>query len=99
MPHVYIKNKINSEDVLSLQGVEIRENDRVVKVKEIFRSVHQDAFLMRTVAVDKDYMQTFFILIAPHNSDFIVKIDSGFQPYRTPAVKMAIEKIARKIGK
>jgi tRNA (guanine-N7-)-methyltransferase len=99
MPHVYIKSKISSEDILPLQGLEIREKDSMVKVKEIFRSVRQDAFLVRTVAVDKDYMQTFFILIAPHNSDFIVKIDSGFQPYRTPAVKMAVEKIAQNIRK
>ncbi len=99
MPHVYIKHDIAPDDVSRLQGLEVRQKECVVKVKETFRSARQDAYLVRTVAVDKDYLQTFFILIARHNRNFIVKIDSGFQPYRTPAVKMAVELIARQMEK
>jgi tRNA (guanine-N7-)-methyltransferase len=95
MPHYFVAQKITSERVYQLIGLERSEEDRVFKIKEIFEKPGHNVFLFRIVAVDDDYKQSFFILVAPHEKGFIVKIDIGFQPYRTPAVKWAVEEIGR----
>ncbi|MCK4894913.1 MAG: tRNA (guanosine(46)-N7)-methyltransferase TrmB [Calditrichia bacterium] len=95
MPHYFVDKKVSSKQIYLLNGLECSEENRVFKVKEIFERPAHNVFLFRIVAVDDGYMQTFFILVAPHGKGFIIKIDTGFQPYRTPAVKWAVEEIGR----
>jgi len=95
MPHFIGKKKLKSEFIQQLKGLEKIEKTKVFKVKEIFEKKDDQAFLLRTVTVDEDYLQTFFILVASHEQGFIVKLDQGFQPYRTPAVKWAVEVIGK----
>ena len=97
MPHFIGDKELKSNVVKNLQGLEKNENGKVFKIKEIFQKPNEQAFLLRTVTVDEDYLQTFFILVAAHERGFIVKLDQGFQPYRTPAVKWAVEVIGQKI--
>lgn len=95
MPHVIIEKKIHPDAVYNLKALSRAEGDQIFIVKEIFARPDQEAFLLRTVTTDQGYTQNFFILIATHPSGYIVKIDSGFQPYRTPAVKAAIRKVGQ----
>ena len=95
MPHYFVERQISSEQVYKLNDLQRSEDKRVFKVKEIFEKSDQHVFLIRMVAIDEGYLQKFFILVAPHERGFIVKIDTGFQPYRTPAVKWAVEEIGR----
>lgn len=95
MPHVYIPHQIASSEIENLRGLEQTSADRVFAIKEVFSTLNKQAFLLRTVTSDRNYVQNFFLVIARHGQGFIVKIDSGFQPYRTPAVKMAVEKIGK----
>ncbi len=98
MPHYFVNREINPGDVLTLRGLERSEQTKRFKVKEIFFSPDGKTYLLRTVTVDKEYLQNFFIVVARHELGFIVKVDVGFQPYRTPAVKMAIKAIADLLG-
>jgi tRNA (guanine-N7-)-methyltransferase len=93
MPHYFIDKNIKSLEIEKLSGYELKRDKRVFKIKEVYRRKDQQSFLLRTVAVDGDYLQNFFILAAVHEKGTIIKIDAGFQPYRTPAVKMAVEEI------
>ncbi|RQW07991.1 MAG: hypothetical protein EH225_00865 [Calditrichaeota bacterium] len=97
MPHFFIQKEIANQDILKLKGFRFRKGESVFTVKEIFQSPEKDAYLLRIAAVDRDYLQTFFLLVARHEKNFIVKIDAGFQPYRTPAVKLAVEKISNRL--
>ncbi|UCF63834.1 MAG: tRNA (guanosine(46)-N7)-methyltransferase TrmB [bacterium] len=95
MPHFIGKKQLKPALIRGLKGLEKIDKTRVFKVKEIFEKQDEQTFLLRTVAVDEDYLQTFFILVASHEQGFIVKLDQGFQPYRTPAVKWAVEVIGK----
>ena len=98
MPHFIIKKKIHPENVSKLQGEVEKKDGSIFKIKEVFSNLSQRVFLLRTVTTDYDYTQNFFILIAPYGKGFIVKIDTSYQPYRTPAVKFVIEKVAMLLG-
>jgi tRNA (guanine-N7-)-methyltransferase len=95
MPHYFIEKNIKSLKIEKLSGYELKRDKQVFKIKEVYRRKDRQSFLMRTVAVDGDYLQNFFILAAVHEKGTIIKIDAGFQPYRTPAVKMAVEEIGK----
>ncbi len=93
MPHMIISKKINEKNIIRLEGMEKIIAENVFKIKEVFVRPDRQAFLLRTITKDRDYTQKFFVLVAQHKDGTIIKIDTGFQPYRTPAVKMVIEEI------
>lgn len=95
MPHVYLQCEISPAQIKMLKGLTRIQDDQVCKIKEVFSSPEDQAYLLRTVTSDRDYVQNFFILVARHDQGYIVKIDSGYQPYRTPAVKMAVQEVGR----
>ncbi len=99
MPHVILHRRMDSGKILALNGLVVKHSDSVFAVKEIFMKPDDRACMLRMVASDKDYTQNFFILIAEHRDGFIVKIDAGIQPYRTPAVKFAVFEIGRLLDK
>lgn len=91
MPHVIIGNQFNIGIIEKLKGIQYQSGKKIFKVKEVFIQPDEQTFLLRTITKDDDYRQMFFILIARHVQGSIVKIDPGFQPYRTPAVMMAVQ--------
>jgi tRNA (guanine-N7-)-methyltransferase len=99
MPHVLIQHEVSMTEIKKLKNAEQVWEDRVYKIKEVFSSPDEQAYLLRTVTSDRNYVQNFFILVARHEQGYIVKIDSGYQPYRTPAVKMALQEVGRRLQK
>jgi tRNA (guanine-N7-)-methyltransferase len=95
MPHVYLPREVSLTEIKLLKGLTRIQDDQVCKIKEVFSSPENQAYLLRTVTSDRDYVQNFFILVARQEQGYIVKIDSGYQPYRTPAVKMAVQEVGR----
>lgn len=99
MPHYMIDQEITSRDIAALKGLTRQENGHLFVIKEIYFNQEQRTHLLRTVVSDDDYQQAFFILVSPHQKGFIVKIDPVFQPYRTPAVKMAVFEVGKQLAK
>jgi tRNA (guanine-N7-)-methyltransferase len=97
MPHVIIKHPMMPEKINQLKGLVEKKDGIVYKVIDVFQDLSGEAFLLRMVTVDEDYTQNFFILVAIYNQGFIVKIDPGYQPYRTPAVKTAVMEIGQRL--
>ena len=97
MPHAILFKEIHPADIFTLEGLKQKSEEMLFKIKEIFISKDGKAFVLRTITIDRDYKQNFFLIIAPHGEKFIIKIDPVSQPYRTPAVKMAIHEIAKTI--
>jgi tRNA (guanine-N7-)-methyltransferase len=54
--------------------------------------------LIRTIAVDDDYEQHFFVKVAPSPRGFLVQPDSVGCPFRTPAVRGALGEVASSVG-
>ena len=95
MPHFFVEKNIKRLKIENLAGYEMKRDRQVFKIKEVFKKKDHNAYLLRTVAVDDGYMQNFFLLAAVHEKGTIIKIDIGFQPYRTPSVKMAVEEVGK----
>ncbi len=95
MPHVIIDHSIDSKKIFALKNYLKKEDDWLFTVKEVFYNPENQAHLLRTVASDGDYHQSFFMIISPHPQGYIVKIDPVFQPYRTPAVKHAVWEVGK----
>lgn len=97
MPHIILHRTIDTKKIIKLKGLVEKKNGSVYKVLNVFKDLSAEAYLLRMVTTDEDYTQNFFILIAPHEKGCIVKIDPGYQPYRTPAVKEAILGIGQQL--
>jgi tRNA (guanine-N7-)-methyltransferase len=95
MPHIVIQKKSIPENINGLKGLVRKNSGFIYKILDVFRDLSGKAFLLRMVTSDGDYRQNFFILVAEYDQGFIVKIDPGYQPYRTPAVKAAIADIGQ----
>ncbi|MGH1365486.1 MAG: tRNA (guanine(46)-N(7))-methyltransferase TrmB [Calditrichia bacterium] len=94
MPHTFLTREPELMLVRKLQDFTHRDKHGLVTVKQIFKNTEQDGYLLKVVAKDIDYKQSFFVLIKPHEDGrWIVKLDQGALPYRTPAVKMAVWEI------
>ncbi|MEJ2636021.1 MAG: tRNA (guanosine(46)-N7)-methyltransferase TrmB [Calditrichia bacterium] len=98
MPHVIVEKDIQPGQLYSLKGLVKKEENRIFLVKEVFSNQNNEAYVLRTVATDQDYTQNFFILVAKHEKGYIIKIDPAYQPYRTPAVKMAVRELGVILG-
>ncbi len=97
MPHKLIQTPITPEQVFALRNFQFEAGYQFFIVKEVFASEDGNHFLIKTIAKDEDYLQKFFITIAPHQTQWIVKLDTTTQPYRTAAVKLAIHQIADRL--
>ncbi len=93
MPHFILPGNVDSQQVFSLKDFFHKEDGKVFAVKEVFADSTRAVFLLKVVSTDDDYSQTFYLVVAPRSDGYIVKIDQGVQPYRTPAVKLAVRKI------
>ncbi|HQV30564.1 MAG TPA: hypothetical protein PKV71_01740 [Calditrichia bacterium] len=95
MPHAFIDREIRDEFVKPLCGLEHREGEDLFIVKSALRDMEEDRYILKVVAADQGYRQSFLVQIKPHETGrWLVKLDPSVQPYRTPAVKMAIRQIA-----
>ena len=95
MPHAFVNKDIESADVEALYGQEYHEGDRRFVVKSGYKQLGREMFLLRMVTKDVDYKQDFFVQIKRQESTrWIVRLDPTIRPYRTPAVKMMIAKVA-----
>lgn len=96
MPHAFVEKPLTKEKIESLIGLEHREADKLFVVKDAFVGVNEPQFLLKLVAKDMAYQQNFFVVITRQAAGrWLVKLDPAMQPYRTPAVKMAVWQIGK----
>lgn len=94
MPHFIIeKTHLPSSRIFQLKGVSEKGEGSMFVIKEVFATQDRQAYLLRTVATDQDFYQSFYLIVAPHRQGHIVKLDATIQPYRTPAVKTAVRRV------
>lgn len=94
MPHAFIEKEIHIDSIEKLIGEEYIEAETFFVVKAAFSSSDGRGYLLRMITKDGHYKQSFYITVSRHeNHRWLVKLDTTFQPYRTPAVKLAVWKI------
>ncbi|SHF20546.1 tRNA (guanine-N(7)-)-methyltransferase [Marinitoga hydrogenitolerans DSM 16785] len=98
LPHKNIRD-INIEKLKELKDNHIKENNLSFTVNSIYEDLLNDRFLLKVVSTDNDFMQQYYISIYKKTKDWLVKLDSTTIPYRTPAVKFSVYKIAELIEK
>ncbi len=99
MPHAFVKKEITSENIENLVGLTHKEVDKLFVVKDSFRDADANRFLLRVVAKDSSYQQDFYLLVVRQNKNrWLIKLDPTLQPYRTPAVKMAVLQIGQRLN-
>lgn len=92
MPHVHLKN-VHEDKVKALQNKVFHEDqESSFVVKNIYSNA--DEFLLRIISSDGGFQQHYFVAIRKKGNSYIVKIDPSTIPYRTPAVKNSVFKIA-----
>ncbi|MCK5077470.1 MAG: tRNA (guanosine(46)-N7)-methyltransferase TrmB [Calditrichia bacterium] len=96
MPHVILKKELDNEKIISsLNNLEIKHEKFLFKIKEIYENESHERFLLKTIAVDGEQQQKFFIVIQKRTDNWLIKLDDLTQPFRTPAVKFAVFEVGR----
>jgi len=106
MPHATVNKNAPVEKVFELINRQYKSNDesRICVYKGTFRDRDANRFLVKTIAVDtspkegNNFEQHFFIDVINRKKDWIIKLDSVSNPYRTPAVKFAVQNLARELN-
>lgn len=96
MPHAFVPVSLMKTDRLSqvLEKSHFDEKTQSTCVfKEVFRDLEQPHYLVKTIAFDGDFQQHFMIVIYARQDDWVIKLDSATNPFRTPAVKFAIHQL------
>lgn len=101
MPHASIKKeKADLSNIFTNLNTPFKSGSgkQVCIFKGAFSDDKSSHYLVKTIAVDGEFEQHFFINIFERDNDWVVKLDSVSNPYRTPAVKFSVSEIARLIS-
>jgi len=95
MPHT--KGLFEEERIPLLQGKVFKEKNKVLVIKGIYKSTQNDAYIIKVISSDGEYQQHYYLVAYPEepgSRQWIIKLDSASNPYRTPAVKWSVLAIA-----
>ena len=92
LPHVLFQGDVKDEDVFSLEGKVFKKGDKVFVVKNTFKG--RSSFLLKVISTDKDFQQQYFLILLKRKNGWLLRLDSVSNPYRTPAVKWSVRKLA-----
>ncbi len=92
MPH--IKCWVEESKFSELTGKVFKDGNKVVVVKGVYKSVENDAYIIKVISSDGDFQQHYYLVVYPEDGEWIIKLDSASNPYRTPAVKWSVKAIA-----
>lgn len=96
MPHVFIDRNLGQEELTALEGHALYLDGKRMIIKSSYRGLQHQTFLVRVVSKDQDFKQDFFVLVKKAGRGrWLAKLDPVTNPYRTPAVKMAVAEIGR----
>lgn len=97
LPHAKLK-RVNTDKLFKIKGQIWQEDDKVVVIKDVYQNLDLDNWLVLTYSSDGDFQQHYYILITRKDDGFLVKLDSTTVPFRTPAVKWSVYRIAEEIS-
>lgn len=97
LPHTKIK-KMDIKKLTQMKGQIWQEGEKVVVIKDVYHNLDQKNWLVLTYSSDSDFQQHYYILITKKGDGFLVKLDSTTVPFRTPAVKWSVFRLAEEIG-
>ncbi|HPE68761.1 MAG TPA: tRNA (guanosine(46)-N7)-methyltransferase TrmB [Thermotogota bacterium] len=98
MPHARVSKSQSFLDNLAIgvnRPLQSGDGSSVCVFKGLFKDKVSEHFLVKTIAVDEAFEQHFFIDIFSRGDEWVVKLDSVSNPYRTPAVKFAVASLAK----
>jgi tRNA (guanine-N7-)-methyltransferase len=93
MPNMVIPGKLNTDTLSKLINYQYFDSDTFFVVKEIYGNIENSVKLIHVITKDNGYKQDFYIKLINRKNDVVVKLDKISLPYRTAAVKSAINKI------
>jgi len=98
MPHAKLAMPFEQEKIAALAGLKESWPDGAFVVKGVFFSPAEKTALLRVFSSDQGFTQHFFLAISEYQHGLIVQLDGATVPFRTPAVKRAVAKVAQALG-
>ncbi len=97
MPHAFVPSgNFHLDHLLPILDTSQHEpkTQSVCVYKEVFVRVDQTDYLVKTITFDGGFQQHFFIVLYRREDDWVIKLDKAANPFRTPAVKFSIRRLA-----
>ncbi|RMF62116.1 MAG: hypothetical protein D6748_00185 [Calditrichaeota bacterium] len=68
MPHVFVNRELRETDIENLVENKQQQQKQMFIVKEGYRAIEDGKFLLRVIARDADYQQTFWVAVKRESS-------------------------------
>ncbi|MCD6551399.1 tRNA (guanosine(46)-N7)-methyltransferase TrmB [Thermotoga sp.] len=95
MAHVTFEGTVSWRKLKSLEGKVFKNGNRVFVVKKVYKNGN---YLLKVISTDEgDFHQTYYLNLSERNGKWVLKLDDGSDPYRTPAMKWSLRVIAREL--
>ncbi len=75
------------------------KKDLVFVIKGVYKALDKNAYIIKVVSSDAGYQQQYYLVVYNESEDnWIIKLDSSSNPFRTPAVKWSVYKLAEELN-
>lgn len=95
MPHVHLK-KIDLSKLEKISNEKFSEDGMVIQFRGLFKGNNE--YLLKAVAVDQEFVQTYYIIIKSAQDEWLARLDEGIRVFKTPAIKKSIDIVGRYIA-
>lgn len=99
MPHRIIENEISAEQIIPLTDFEYEAGNHLFVIKEVYGNFKKKGYLLRVISKDFNYKQVFYIVVSRRETEWLIKLDETCPVFRTPAVKLAVNKLAEVLSR
>lgn len=96
LPHQKIK-KVDFDKLQSLVGFKKSCKNKTIVIKDIYTKLDGSEYLVKVFSEDEGYIQSYFVNVSKMKEGWLIKLDDIAKAYRTPAVKEAVNIIAKEI--
>lgn len=94
MPHVKLTGEVKREAVEGLVGLKESWPGGAFVVKAVYWSPEGEEALVRAFSTDQGFQQHYFLVVTRGRDGWVVKLDGATVPFRTPAVKRSVARLA-----
>jgi tRNA (guanine-N7-)-methyltransferase len=97
MPHRIIPKEDIQLEVLPelIEKIYKSEDEKQICVyKSIYKNLQWEHYVIKAITTDETFVQHCLLVLVYRGNDWVVKLDSSTNPYRTPAIKFAVAQLA-----
>jgi tRNA (guanine-N7-)-methyltransferase len=95
MAHSVFEGNVTWEKLKELEGKVFKDKNKIFVVKKVYRD---GDYLLKVISTDEGgFQQVYYLNLSGRDGKWVLKLDEGSDPYRTPALKWSLRRIPEEL--